>query len=137
GDIKLSFSSSTRSLGITSRPPSPMDTSTLPLITVETQRDVGSQQHIVPVSGGVNALLNVLVKTEATVCWARYCGVNVRGIFTRDMWPGVKPGHVLMGMLTAPLPLCHTLQVKQPPGLPAALLHCWVLRRLKPPHREK
>lgn len=40
------------------------------------------------------ALLNVLVKTEATVCWARFCGVNVRGIFTRDMWPGVKPGHV-------------------------------------------
>lgn len=37
-------------------------------------------------------LLNGLVKIEATVYWARYGGVNVRGVFMRDVWPGVKLG---------------------------------------------
>ena len=39
-------------------------------------------------------LLNRLVKVEVTVYWAYYGGVNVRGIFMRDVWPGVKPGNV-------------------------------------------
>lgn len=49
GDTKLSFISSlhTLSLRIPTRPLSPMDTSTLPLITVETQRAVCSQQALV------------------------------------------------------------------------------------------
>lgn len=39
-------------------------------------------------------LLNRLIKIEATVNWACYGGVSVRGIFMRDVWPGVKLGNV-------------------------------------------
>lgn len=39
-------------------------------------------------------LLNSLIKIEATVHWACYGGVSVRGIFMRDVWTRVKLGNV-------------------------------------------